>query len=47
MKVTRKLEFFGLPCHLSKQANERNKYLHTVWEGEMAEYDNPDLYLYQ
>ena len=31
---------------VSKQAQEQNDYLHAVWEGEMAEYDNPDCFLF-
>jgi transposase len=31
---------------VSKQVNEHNKYLHAVWEGEMAEYDDPDIFIF-
>jgi transposase len=31
---------------VSKQVNEHNEYLRAVWEGEMAEYDNPDVFLF-
>ena len=32
---------------VSKQAQEWSDYLHAVWEGEMAEYDDPDYWIEQ
>jgi transposase len=31
---------------VTKQAAERNEYLRAIWEGEMAQYDDPDLFIF-
>jgi hypothetical protein len=31
---------------VSKQAAERDEHLRAVWEGEMAQYDDPDLFVF-
>jgi transposase len=31
---------------VTKQAAERNDYLRAIWEGEMAQYDDPDLFVF-
>jgi len=31
---------------VSKEAKERNDLLRAIWEGDMAQYDDPDLFLF-
>jgi hypothetical protein len=31
---------------VTKQAAERNEYLRAIWEGEMAQYDDPDQFVF-
>jgi hypothetical protein len=31
---------------VSKQVNECDEYSRAVWEGEMAEYDDPDIFVF-
>jgi hypothetical protein len=31
---------------VSKQAAEQDEYLRAIWEGEMAQYDDPDLFVF-
>ena len=31
---------------VTKQAAERNELLYAIWEGEMAQYDDPDLFVF-
>lgn len=40
----RKLNITGK--HVTKQAAERNNFLRAIWEGEMARYDDPDVFIF-
>jgi len=31
---------------ISKEAKERNNYLHAIWEADMAQYDDPDIFVF-
>jgi transposase len=31
---------------ISKEAKERNDYLHAIWEADMAQYDDPDVFVF-
>ena len=32
--------------HVTKQATEWNEYICAIWEGEMAQYDDPNLFVF-